>query len=227
MIKSKFEAQDANFSGKQFILHCVIVQPGQTKYVYHANDDTTHDLFFVYQELTGIKWDVENEAVIIKSDNAPARHKNKYAFHSMQKLSDMCNIRIIRLHGAVGHGKGLINTTSSFCVKYILRKNVIPFDKWFENSGEKCSYLTQRYDDQMLYSLVDAESVNFSRHFKDGITINGYMMECFFVYEPNSKNVLILEYLCHCENYLLLEFQNCLKISESKVNDNDERKENA
>ena len=182
MIKSKFEAQDANFSGKQFILHCVIFQPGQAKYVYHASDDTTHDLFFVYQELTNIKWGVKNEAVSIKSDNTPTRHKNKYAFHSMQKLSDMCNIRIIRLRGAAGHGKGLIESTSSFGVKYILRKNVIALDKWFENSREKCSYLTQQYDDQMLYSLVDAESVNFSRHFKDGITINASMMECLFVY---------------------------------------------
>ena len=227
MIKPRFEAQDANFSGKQFILHCVIVQPGQTKYVYHARDDTTHNLFFVYQELTDIKGDAKNEAVIIKSDNAPTRHKNKYTFHSMQKLSDMCNIRIIRLHGAAGHGKGLIDTVSSFGVKYILCKNVIAFEKWFGNSGEKCSYLTQQYDDQMLYSLVDAESVSFSRHFKDGITINGCMMECLFVYKPNSKNVLILEYLCDCENYLLLEFQNCLKISKSKTNDNVEREENA
>ena len=111
----------------------------------------------------------------------------------MQKLSDMDNIRIIRLYGAAGHGKGLIDAMSSFGVKSILRWDVIAFDKWFENSEDIRSYLTQRYDDRMLYSLVDAESVDSSRQCKDAIVINGCMVEHLFVFEPNSKNILIRE----------------------------------
>ena len=90
--------------------------------------------------------------------------------------------------------------------KSILRRNVIAFDKWFENSGDICSYLTQRYDDRMLYSLVDAESVNSSRQCKDAIVINSCMVGHLFVFEPNSKNIHIREYLCDCKNCLLLEF---------------------
>ena len=122
-MKPKMEAQNTHFSGKQFTLHCALVLPGQPKYVYHLSDDTTHDSFFVHQVLTDVitKWGIENETVIIKSDNAPTRYKNKYAFHSIQKLSDMDNIRIIRLHGAAGHGKGLIDAMSNFGVKSILR----------------------------------------------------------------------------------------------------------
>ena len=95
---------------------------------------------------------------------------------------------------------------SSCGVKSILRRDVIAFDKWFENCEGICSYLTQRYDDRMLYSLVDAESVDSSRRCKDAIVINGCMVGHLFVFEPNSKNILIREYLCDCKNCLLLEF---------------------
>ena len=47
-MKPKFEAQDAHFSGKQYTLHCSIVEPSDPKYVYHMCDDTTHDPTFVY-----------------------------------------------------------------------------------------------------------------------------------------------------------------------------------
>ena len=39
-IKPKFEVQEAHFSGKQYTLHCSIVEPGMNKYVYHLCDDT-------------------------------------------------------------------------------------------------------------------------------------------------------------------------------------------
>ena len=91
-MKPKFEeGQDAHFFGKQFTLHGAIVQSGQSKYVYHLSGDTTHDLFFVHRVLIDIstKWGIENETVIIKSDDAPTPYKNNYEFPSMQKLPDM------------------------------------------------------------------------------------------------------------------------------------------
>ena len=42
-IKTKSEVQEAHFSGKQYTLHCTIVQPGEVKFVCHLNDETTHD----------------------------------------------------------------------------------------------------------------------------------------------------------------------------------------
>ena len=59
---------------------------------------------------------------MIKSDNAPTQYKDKGAFGSMHHLADKYNVTIIRVHGAAGHGKGLIDAILSFGVKNILCK---------------------------------------------------------------------------------------------------------
>ena len=137
-MKLKIEAQYAHFSGKQFTVYWAIAVPGQPKYVYHLSGDTNHDLRFVQKLLTHItfKWGIENETVIIKGDNTPTQYKNKNAFHSKQKLSDKYNIRISRLYRTAGHGNVLIDAMSSFSLKSVIRKDVIAFEKWFENSED-------------------------------------------------------------------------------------------
>ena len=72
-MKPKFEVQDAHFSGKQYSLHCSIVEAGIKKYFYHLSDDTTHDPEFVHEVLVDLfdKFSIKNETIMIKSDNAP------------------------------------------------------------------------------------------------------------------------------------------------------------
>ena len=74
-LKTKQEVQDTHFSGKQYALHCSIVQPGDNTFVYHLSDDTTHDPSFVHHVLEEIfyRWNICNETIIIKSDNAPTQ----------------------------------------------------------------------------------------------------------------------------------------------------------
>ena len=71
-MKPKFEAQEAHFSGKQHTLHYGIIEPGETKYVYHLSDDATHDATFVHFALEDIfeSCIIKNENVLTKSDNA-------------------------------------------------------------------------------------------------------------------------------------------------------------
>ena len=61
---------------------------------------------------------------MIKSDNAPAQYKNKYAFKLSQSSANKY-IAIVRVYGAAGHGKGLIDDMSSFVVKSILRRDIV------------------------------------------------------------------------------------------------------
>ena len=46
------------------------------------NDDTVHDSTFVNEVLEDIfsRWNIRDEIIIVKSDNAPTQYKNKNAF---------------------------------------------------------------------------------------------------------------------------------------------------
>ena len=133
-LKTKDEVQTAQFSGKQQFLHFSIVIDGNDalSYVYHLSDDTGHDSTFVDEVLNDIfgRWNIRNEKILLKSDNAGKQYKDKYAFAYYQKLTDKYNVRIIRLYGAAGHGKELIDAMSCFGVKSILRKDIVTGDLW-------------------------------------------------------------------------------------------------
>ena len=67
-IKTKSEVQEAHFSGKQYALHCTIVQPSEVKFAYHLSDDATHDSSFVQQVLedTFDRWEIRDETIVVK-----------------------------------------------------------------------------------------------------------------------------------------------------------------
>ena len=50
-LRPKDEVQSAHFLGKQFTLHCAIVEPVENRYHYHLSNDTKHDGLFVDQVL--------------------------------------------------------------------------------------------------------------------------------------------------------------------------------
>ena len=93
-------------------------------------DGTTHDPSFGQQVLEDIfnRWEIRDETIVVKSDNAPTQYKNKWAFESYSSLTKKYNIRIIRIYGAAGHGKGVIDKMSSFGVKSILKRDIIGLD---------------------------------------------------------------------------------------------------
>ena len=141
-LRPKYEVQSAHFSGKQYTLHCAIVEPFDTRYHYHLSDDTKHDPFYVDQVLRDIivKYDIKDEHLWIQSDNAPIQYRNKHGFALLQELADDFNLRIIRTYSAAGHGKGVIDAMSSFGAKNILRKDIVIHDVFFINSAEIVHY---------------------------------------------------------------------------------------
>ena len=108
----------------------VIDENDALSYVYHLSDDTGHDPTFVDEVLNDIflRWNICNETILLKSDNTPNHYKDKYAFAYYQDFAIKYNVQIARLYGAAGHGKGLIDTMSSFGVKSILRKDNVTGD---------------------------------------------------------------------------------------------------
>ena len=143
LIRESFNGKyiEMDFSGLSKSRTCISRGSTSTistqKYFYHLSDDTTHDPEFVHEVLFD-KLSIKNETIMIKSENAPTQYKNKYAFNSIQTLSNDYNVKIIRIYGAAGHGKGLIDAMSGFGVKSILLRGVIGLDQWFADSKEMC-----------------------------------------------------------------------------------------
>ena len=215
-MKPKHEVQSAHFSSKQYALHCTIVltQSSERKYHYQFSDDTTHDPSYVTMVLEDIFSDfgIRDESVIIKSDNAPTQYKNLYAFKSYQNLANKFNTRIIRIYGAAGHAKGLIDAMSSFGVKAILRRDIIANDVWFQDSTEIVDYLTQcKKNKQFVYKAIKPSDMDDLRKRKDGLIVKNCMVQHLMVFDPNGKAIYTKEYLCDCEEFLKLNFSECLK----------------
>ena len=63
----------------------------------------------------------------------------------------------------------------------------------------------------MVYSNINPKFVGKPRCEKKEIKIKGCMLGHLFVYEPNSTEILMNEYLCDFESCLNLEFSSCKK----------------
>lgn len=171
-LRPKCEVQSAHFSNKQYTLHCAIVKPFEKKYHYHLSDDTKHDGIFVDHVLRDLisHYGIENEDLWIQSDNAPSQYKNKHSFALLQSLSDEFNLRIIRTYGAAGQGKGAIDAMSNFGVKNVLRKDIVTYDVFFNNSNDMVEYLEsknpQYYYVLFLLKMLSLLAKSFVRKFQ-------------------------------------------------------------
>ena len=222
--KTKSEVQEAHFSGKQYTLHCAIVQPGEVKFIYHLSDDTTHDPSFVQQVLEDIfdRWEIRDETIVVKSDNAPTQYKNKWAFESYSSLAKKYHVRIIRIYGAAGYGKGVIDTMSSFGVKSILKRDITGLDVWFGDNRYICEYLDMRKDPRMSYSVI---AVDGKRLEKKARKIDGCMVKHLFDYKPDESEIYATEFLCDCDGCFDFRFEDCIRketpLEESMLNESE------
>ena len=139
----KHELHSAHFSKKQHTLLCAIFWRGDTNFHYHLSDDTKHDPVFVDEVLQDLihHYNINNEDVIIQSDNGDTQYKNRHAFDLLQKLANGFNLSIICTYGGAGNGKGTTDAISSFGVKNVLRRDFVTQDNFFDTSEEIVDYL--------------------------------------------------------------------------------------
>ena len=209
-LRPKCEVQAAHFSNKQYTLHCAIAKPFDKKYHYHLSDDTKHDCIFVDHVLRDLiaHYNIKDEDLWVQSDNASSQYKNKHSFALLQSLADDFNLRIIRTYGAAGHGKGAIDAMSSFGVKNVLRKDIVTYDVFFNNSDDMVEYLESK-NPQYYYEVIPVESVALARQ-RDGspIEVKGCMKQHLMIFKPKQP-IFCKEYLCDCASCLQFDFENC------------------
>ena len=127
--KEKKQAQSANYSGVQQTLHNTLIQEpfgGKRRYVYHLSDDTNHDSILTFNILEDIISKhpeiIQDNRLVIRSDNCSTQYKCKYIFNKMAKLAENYQLTIAWFYGVAGHGKGIVDAMSSFgCKKTLLQ----------------------------------------------------------------------------------------------------------
>ena len=148
-IRPKLEVQSAHFSNKQYTLHCTIAKPFEKNDTITTCVTTPNNVIFVDHVLRDL-W--------VQSDNTSPQYKNKHLFELLQSLADEFNLRIIHTYGTAGHGKGAFDAMSSVGVKNILRKDIVTYDVFFNNSHDMVEYLASK-NPQYYYQTVPVESL--------------------------------------------------------------------
>ena len=217
-LRPKDEVQSAPFSGSQFTLHCAIVEPANYRYHYHISNDTKHDPIFVDQVIRHVitKYNIRNQDLWIQSDNAPTQSKNKHAFRLYQNLADEFGLRVIRTYRTAGHGKGVIDATSSFGAKNILRHDIITRNVFFNDSEAIVDYLTKKKPEFCYTNVSALEVVTKRLNMDTPLEIKDYNKQHVMVYQK-GKAVVMKEYFCDCDPCRQFDFDNCEKGGEEEL----------
>ena len=96
------------------------------KYIYHFSNETSHDSQFYYAIADDLM--TNNDQCLIshfKSDNCSQQYKSHFVFANWRALAKKYSKTILLYYGISGHGKGLVDSMSSFGVKGPLRKSII------------------------------------------------------------------------------------------------------
>ena len=144
-LKPKFEVQAAHFSGRQHTLHCCVMESdGVNNYVYHLSDDTTHDnimTFSILKDLVETYPEIlANGKLILRSDNASTQYKSRFVFHDMKEFSKEFQVLVAWFHGEAGHGRGLVDSMSSFGCKAVLHNAIVTSNLWFLDAESMAVY---------------------------------------------------------------------------------------
>ena len=139
----------------------------------------------------------------------------------LQPLTDKFNLRIICTYGAAGHGKGAIDAMSSFGIKNILRKDIVKYDVFFNNSSNMAEYLSSK-NPQYYYTTIPVESLVLARqNAGNPIELPSCMKQHLIIFKPKEQ-IFCKEYLCDCNSCLQFNFENCINEDAVHHNDNGE-----
>ena len=140
------------------------------------------------------------------------QYKNRHAFALLQKLANEFNLRIIRIQGGAGHGKGTINAMSSFGVHNVLRRDIATQDIFVDTSEEIVDQLhiknPKLFQVSIDLGLLAQKRCDFKEH-GELIEIKSCMKQHLFVCKPNSTEIMCRERLCNCFKCFQLKFDNC------------------
>ena len=101
------------------------------------------DLVETYPEILAIG------KLILLSDNASTQYKSRFVFHDMKEFA--------WFHGEAGHGRGPVDSMSSFGCKAVLRDAIVTSNLWFPAAESMAAYCQKHFegDSSKSFHLID------------------------------------------------------------------------
>ena len=121
---------------------------------------------------------------------------------------------MLLFYGMAGHGKGLVDSMSSFGVKMPIREAIVREDFWYKDSKEIERFLSLKFfeDPKKNYYVLQPDEL-IKRNEEKGKyerQLNGVKQMLLVSFIPNGKIVAVAaKNYCACENCIVGNFDHC------------------
>ena len=208
----KFEPQLAHFNKNQYLLHCTVAHCFEER-VYnknHLSNDTNHDSQFTLVIVSDLKKNDESLIFHFKSDHCAQQYKSRYVFGNWKDLPQENNKTLIVYYVASWHGKGLVDSMSSFGVKAPIRESIVTeFSFFFFNDVEQVKiHLEQKHIDKpnwlyKTFSIDEPEGLRIDK--RKAFEIKGCEKIYMIAFFPGGQ-VFTMQNLCCCNRCIIKNF---------------------
>ena len=212
----KFQPQDMHFCKKSHSLHCTVIHismdPKENHYLYHFSDITKHN--WAHTRCVDKDWEnnyFANETIVRKkSDNCRVQYKCRDSFGDKRREAQRSGKTYINYYGSAGHGRGLVDSMSSFGVKGPLRKEIINFDFYFSSVAKLVDLFANQKDmgERFHYSEITEEEF-YAQEKPTSFPLDGNTKMHCIVFHPDGR-VEMARHICECDECFNGNLYNCL-----------------
>ena len=195
-------------------MHCSIVHsslhPKDNHYIYHFSDVLKQNWAYIScvdQDI--IQYYTNQNVIRKKSDNCSVQYKSQKVFGLFQEMAIKSGKVWILYYGPSSHGRGLVDSMSSFGVKTPLHQEIINNDFFWTKSSQLVDLFKSKFmGDRMHYSEITADEIN-SQPMPVPRIINGCRKLHCIAFHPDSS-IETSRDICDCDHCFQGYFSNCV-----------------
>ena len=227
----KFEPQDMYWSKKSHNLHCTVLHSSNdsedNQYFYHFSDVLKQDVSFLAVVDADILQSKMSQQKVLrkKTDNCAIQYKSLKVFGYYRATSIATGQTWIVYFGPEGHGRGLVDSMSSFGVKSPLRKEIINKDFYWTTAKELVELFQEKgMPERFLYNEVTKSDYDSQDWLKTAFKIKGCRKLRCFVFHPDGS-VETSRHMCECDACFQGDLSQCIYKENKTVEDYNEEED--
>jgi hypothetical protein len=224
-VPTKEQAQSQHWNEKTVIVHSGIMKyEGVKGYHAYLSDDSYQDQDFVNEVLQKMIEECElqpEQTLVIESDNCSSQYKSCAHFDGLIKLATQHNIRIIRVYGVAGHGKGEVDHVGGLAKVAIRRETAA--GQTLQNAEEMVECLIEKFgsSEYPMYYFKEIKTTDLDEARERSQrtvyhTVDGSSKFQVLVVDPGSNSIKAANRICTCQK-CLADYGSCSSFQEYEI----------